>query len=400
MTEPITTSLGRRAVTAVVVLAFSLSTAGLAGVAVGVEVENPFEPERTVVHADFERAVGLYDQSRVFADGVEVGEVTDIDVLADTVRVELTLDDIAIEADTEAILRLRSLIGERYVELTDVWTGDGERLESGDVIPLERTVVPAEITEVLDEAARVSKELDGATLNRVIEELAVVVGNDGVAVEALLEDLADAGDVVAARADDLDELIGSLDTAVATLAEKDQTVVSVLRNGTTVSQALLAQEGALDAAVRSIDTIVGDLADFAGDQRQGLTDLAGDLAEIGELLASHRTDFEQTVDYLPWASYGFARAITHDGDRWYLQPQVTGTLVAPFIPNINSRGGIGSEEEDNRLVPGVDFNDSVVRDVLPWQIDTTPLLGTGPLLPSASLGPITIDADGSGSAEP
>ena len=400
MTEPITTSLARRAVTAVVVLGFSLSTAGLAGVALGVEVENPFEPERTVVHADFERAVGLYDQSRVFADGVEVGEVTDIEVLPDTVRVELTLDDIAIEAGTKAILRLRSLIGERYVELTDVWTGDGARLETGDVIPLERTVVPAEITEVLDEAARVSKELDGATLNRVIEELAVVVGNDGVAVEALLEDLADAGDVVAARADDLDELISSLDTAVATLAEKDQTVVSVLRNGTTVSQALLAQEGALDAAVRSIDTIVGDLADFAGDQRQGLTDLAGDLAEVGELLASHRADFEQTVDYLPWASYGFARAITKDGDRWYLQPQVTGTLVAPFIPNLNSRGGVGSEEEDNRLVPGVDFNDSIVRDVLPWQIDTTPLLGTGPLLPSASLGPITIDADGSGSAEP
>jgi phospholipid/cholesterol/gamma-HCH transport system substrate-binding protein len=400
MSEPITTSLARRAVSAVVVLAFSLSTAGLAGVAFGVEVENPFEPERTVVHAEFERAVGLYEQSRVFADGVEVGEVTDIEVLPDAVRVELTLDDIAIEADTEAILRLRSLIGERYVELTDVWTGDGDRLETGHVIPLERTVVPAEITDVLDEAARVSKEMDGATLNRVIEELAVVVGNDGVAVEALLEDLAEAGEVVAARADDLDELISSLDTAVATLAEKDQTVVSVLRNGTTVSQALLAQEGALDAAVRSIDTIVGDLADFAGDQRQGLTDLAGDLSEVGELLASHRVDLEQTVDYLPWASYGFARAITKDGDRWYLQPQVTGTLVAPFIPNINSRGGVGSEEEDNRLVPGVDFNDSVVRDVLPWQIDTTQLLGTGPLLPSMSLGPITLDADGSGSAEP
>jgi phospholipid/cholesterol/gamma-HCH transport system substrate-binding protein len=398
MTEHVRTSLTRRAVTAVVVMAFSLSTASLAGVALGVEVDNPFEPERTVIHAEFERAVGLYDQSRVFADGVEVGQVTGIEVLPGSVRVELSINDIAIEADTSAILRLRSLIGERYVELTDVWTGDGERLESGDVIPLERTVVPAEITDVLDEAARVSKELDGATLNRVIEELAVVVGDDGAAVEALLEDLADAGDVVAARADDLDELIGSLDTAVATLAEKDQTVVSVLRNGTTVSQALLAQEGALDAAVQSIDTIVGDLAGFAGDQRQGLTDLAGSLSEVGELLAAHRADFERTVDYLPWASYGFARAITHDGDRWYLQPQVTGTLVAPFIPNLNSRGGVGSEEEDNRLVPGVDFNDSVVRDVVPWQVDTTPLLGSGPLLPSASLGPITMDADGSGSA--
>ena len=66
------------------------------------------------------------------------------------------------------------------------------------------------------------------------------------------DDLADAGAVVAGQADELDELIGSLDTAVATLAEKDDTVVSVLRNGTTVSQALLAQQGALDAAVTGL----------------------------------------------------------------------------------------------------------------------------------------------------
>ena len=393
-------SLVRRALAALVVLAFSLSSAGLAGVALGVEIANPFAPGTTMAYAEFERAVGLYERSRVFADGIEVGEVTGVDVLTDRVRVELTLDDIAIRADTEAILRLRSLIGERYVELTGVWTGEGPRLEPGDVIPLERTVVPAEITEVLDEAARVSRDLDGPRLNRVINELAAVVGRDGAAVEALLDDLADAGEVVATRADDLDELIGSLDTAVATLAEKDQTAVSLLRNGTAVSQALLAQEGALDAAVTSIDRIVGDLATFAGDQRSGLADLSEDLSRIGSLLVRHRTDFEQVVHYLPLASYGFARAINRDGDRWYLQPQVTGSFIQPFSPNMNSRGGVGSEDGDNRFVPAVDFSDSALRDLTPWTIDTTPLLGSGPLLPSTSIGPVTIDADGRGSDAP
>jgi phospholipid/cholesterol/gamma-HCH transport system substrate-binding protein len=397
MTAHIRPSLVRRAVAAAVLLAFSASSAGLAGVALGVEVDNPFAPDETVVVAEFERAVGLYDQSRVMADGVEVGEVTGIDVGPDMVRVELHLDDIAIRADTGAILRLRSLIGERYVELTSVWTGDGRRLESGDVIPLERTVVPAEITDVLDEAARVSRELDGQTLGRVIDELAVVFGNDGAAVEVLLDELADAGATVAGQADELDELIGSLDTAVATLAEKDDTVVSVLRNGTTVSQALLAQQGALDAAVSSIDRIVGDLATFTGDQRGVLTDLTNDLSVIGSILADHRTDFEQIVHYLPLASYGFARAINKDGDRWFLQPQVTGTLVQPFTPNLNSQGGVGSEDFDNRFVPAVDFTGSPLGSAVPDEVDTTPVLGTGPLLPSTRLGPIIVDSDGSGS---
>jgi phospholipid/cholesterol/gamma-HCH transport system substrate-binding protein len=390
------TSLARRSVAAAILLAFSLSTAGLAGVALGVEVDNPFEPERTEVVAEFERAVGLYEQSRVFADGVEVGEVTDVDVESDRVRVTLSIDDIAIRADTEAILRLRSLIGERYVELTGVWSGEGEQLASGDVIPLDRTVVPAEITDVLDEAARVSKELDGEALGRVLDELAIVVGDDGVAVEALLDELSQAGATVAGQADELDELIGSLDTAVATLAEKDQTVVSVLRNGTTVSRALLTQQGALDAAVTSIDRIIGDLADFTGEQRAGLTDLTADLSTVGTILANRRAEWQQIIHYLPMASFGFARAINQDSGRWTLQPQVTGTLITPFLPNLNSRGGVGSEDFDNRLVPAIDFEDSIVRDVLPETIDTTPLLGTGPLLPSFSLGPVTIDADGTG----
>src|SRR3546814_17885825 len=85
-------SLARRSVAAIILLAFSLSTAGLAGAALGVEVENPFEPDRTVVVAEFERAVGLYEQSRVFAEGGEVGEVTDIDVPPDRLPVALPHD--------------------------------------------------------------------------------------------------------------------------------------------------------------------------------------------------------------------------------------------------------------------------------------------------------------------
>ena len=386
----------RKAIAAVVLFVFTLSSAHLAGVAVGVPIENPFSPGETRVVAEFERAVGLYPQSRVVADGVEVGEVTDIEILSDRVRVELELHDIAIAADTKAVLRLRSLIGERYVELDSVWAGEGQRLEGGDVIGLDRTVIPAEITEFLDEAARVSDELDGAALGRVVDELAVVLADEGRAVATLLTELDAAGAVVAERADEIDATLVALDRAIATLAEEDQTIASVLRNGTTVSQALLAQQGALDAAITGIDTLVGELATFTRDQREGLTDVTSDLDTIGGLLASHRADFEQVVHYLPLASYGFARAISRDGDRWFLQPQVTGTLVQPFTPNLNSRGGLGSENDDNRFVPAVDFEDSVAREIVPRDIDTTPILGAGPLLPSGSIGPITIDAEGSG----
>ncbi len=121
---------------------------------------------------------------------------------------------------------------------------------------------------------------------------------------------------------------------------------------------------------------------------------------VREVLADHRADWAQVIHYLPMASYGFARAINQDSGRWYLQPQVTGTLIQPFLPNLNSRGGVGSEDSDNRFVPAIDYSESPLRTVVPETVDTTPLLGTGPLLPSTTLGPVSIDADGTGGDQP
>src|SRR3546814_15411150 len=102
----------------------------------------------------------------------------------------------------------------------------------------------------------------------------------------------------------------------------------------------------------------------------------------GTIFANRRNGLSQIIHYLPMAAFGFARAINQDSWRWYLQPQVTGTLVTPFLPNLNSRGGVGSEDFDNRLVPSINYENSILRDVVPETIDTTPLLGAGTSLPA------------------
>jgi hypothetical protein len=54
---------------------------------------------------------------------------------------------------------------------------------------------------------------------------------------------------------------------------------------------------------------------------------------------------------------------------------------------------------DNRFVPEVDFTGGGLDHALPNQIDTTPILGTGPLLPEGQIGPVAVDADGDGTVE-
>jgi len=399
MTRTTDRTARRRLATAAVVLAVGVALPGVFGVAFALGPPDPFATGDVEVTIEFPSAVGLYPQSEVFVDGLHAGEVTDIEQTVDRVRVSVRLDDVPVAADARALLRLRSLIGERYIELGPEWTGEGPRLADGAVIPMEQAIVPAEISDVLTEASRVVDELDAASLGRVLHEFATAVEGNDDAIAGGLVHLRNLSAAVTAQLDDLDTAITTLDRVVGDLAARDDAVAGILTNGAAVSGALLAQEGALDAAITSIDALLAEVNELAAGQRTNLTAAIDGLDRLGQQLTAHAGDIGRVIEALPLASYGFARAIFQDNGRWFLQPQATGTLFAPWVPNMNSRGGIGSETGDNRLIPQVDFTGGPLDQAIPNEIDTTPVLGTGPLLPELRLGPVQIDSDGDGEVE-
>lgn len=389
----------RRLGLAAVLLAFGISLPGVFGVAFALDPADPFSPGGVDVTIEFPSAVGLYPRSEVLVDGLHAGEVTEIEQTVDRVLVSVRLDDVPVAADARALLRLRSLIGERYVELGPEWTGDGAQLADGDVIPMERAIVPAEISDVLTEASRVVDQIDSAALARVLDEFATAVEGNDDAIAGTLTQFRDLSAAVAGQLDTLDTSITTLDRVIGDLAARDDAVAGILANGAAVSSALLTQEGALDAAITGIDSLLAEVNELAGSQRANLTAAVDGLDRLGQQLTAHAAEIGRVIEELPLASYGFARAIFQDNGRWFLQPQATGTLFAPWVPNMNSRGGIGSETGDNRFVPQVDFTGGPLDRAAPNEIDTTPVLGSGPLLPERQLGPVQVDSDGDGEVD-
>jgi ABC-type transporter Mla subunit MlaD len=270
-----------------------------------------------------------------------------------------------------------------------MWTGDGPQLADGATIPLERTVVPAEISDVLDEASRVAEGIDGKAVASIVHELATALDKDAVA--GVTTGLAQVNATVGARATELDDSLVHVQRVVSSLAARDQRIGGLLQSATVVSQALLAQDGALDAAITGLDGLLGEVSRTTGANREKLVATVDVLDRVGRILAAHEAGWQEIITKLPWASYGFYRAIDHDGDRWFLMPQATGVLFAPYVPNMNSRGGPGSDKEDNSVLPRVDFSGSPLRSAVPEQIDLTGFTGEGPLLPASRIGPVTVD---------
>ena len=111
----------------------------------------PLRPEGYRFKAAFPEAALLAKEADVRMAGVNVGKVkgTELGRGGRTTIAEIELDDrfAPIRADTRAILRQKSLLGETYVELT-AGTASGEDLGEGDTLRRANVQDTVELDEV------------------------------------------------------------------------------------------------------------------------------------------------------------------------------------------------------------------------------------------------------------
>ena len=374
----------RRVVVGAVLAALVWSVLGLAGVSVAVD---PFRPDTTKITAIFPRTVGLYPKSRVRVDGIDAGWVTKVEPQLHGVKVDLEVHDVAIAGDATAALRLKSMIGERYIELGPVWNGKGPKMKSGTTLRANRVRVPAEISDVLDEFTRLAEGVDKKAIGKFVHELATAVDGRQDDLAAMVSNFADVGRTVQGRADDIDRSMVALSQVMGTLADRDDNMVRLMHSAAAVSDALLAHEGAMDASISGVNKLLDQVNTFTRSQKEKLVTLLDGLDRVGTVLAKHDNDFGQVVETLPQVAYNYIRAVDNDGQRWYTINNPFGILFLPTAPNINSRGGPGSDREDHTFLPTVDWSNSAVGQNYPHTIDLTGPTGSGPLLPSFKVGP-------------
>jgi len=196
--------------------------------------------------------------------------------------------------------------------------------------------------------------------------------------------MAHVGESVAAQAHALDDSLQQLQRVIGTLSAKDDDIVRILRSSTAVSQALLAQQGSLDAGISGLDKLLGTLTDFTSKEKAKIVQAVQLLSTTGKQLADHADGWSRLVNEVPYYAYGWYNAIHHDGDHFFMMEQISGIMFLPYPHQLNEGGGPGAAGGDNTVYPSVDFSCSPARAAVPWQVDPTVYTGPGPLLPAYS----------------
>jgi phospholipid/cholesterol/gamma-HCH transport system substrate-binding protein len=219
------------------------------------------------VNVDFGDASGLYPKAAVTYRGVEVGQVSKLEVTDEGAIATLRLDnDARIPAGASAELHSTSAVGEQYVDLVDPRTlpAGGEVLADGARIPRERAVEMPQITPVLDSVNRLLESVPKAETKRVLDEVDAGLGGAGPDLNELVDSTGDVLSEAQARIDATTSLIAAVQPVLETqrdLGSRTQSYAASLDELTTALAAgdsaavrtlLKNAPGGLDAATRTV----------------------------------------------------------------------------------------------------------------------------------------------------
>jgi phospholipid/cholesterol/gamma-HCH transport system substrate-binding protein len=297
------------------------------------------------VHIMFRDVLDLVPQSTVKVNDVNVGKVTDVSLDGYTADVTVQLRrDVKLPDNAEATIRQTSLLGEKFVSLAAPETGaSADLLQSGDVIPLERSGRNPEVEEVLGALSLLLNGGGVAQLRTIAKELNIALeGREGTTRSVL---------------DQVQTLMTQLDDHKAD-------IVNAIDKLNDLSVAINKQRSSIDAALEELPSALTSI----DKQRKDLVKLLHALAELSDVgVDVIRASKDATIDSLQQLTPVLSQ-IAASGDDFVNAFNVF--LTYPFVDEV-----VGRDPQVARNLHMGDYtNLSVTLDI---NVDTGITLPTG-----------------------
>jgi phospholipid/cholesterol/gamma-HCH transport system substrate-binding protein len=258
------------------------------------------------VKADFSNAVGLLPGSEVDYLGVTYGTVSSVERIDGGVRVAMKIDKSKkIPDNSSANIFRKSALGEQYIEFDPPpgYTNGGPYYLKDVVVPMSRTTVPLEFSELLRSASRLVSAIPPDALNTLVHEAAVGVNG---------------------RVDSLRGLADSGDKLSQMLVQRTAALDRLATNNTRLTHVFTEHSDSLAQSVSDLRQVAQTLKDARGDTTILLQKGSQLLGTAADLVAGHKADLDCDLKTLELVT----DVTTTDHNLQGLQTVLTGAPVA------------------------------------------------------------------------
>ena len=250
--------------------------------------------------AEFVDATGVVKGDDIRIAGVKVGVVEDVEIVDRTrALVSFTVaDGTPLTRATQAAIRYRNLVGQRYISLSQ-GVGDSGRLAEGDTIPVAQTSPALDLTVLFNGFKPLFAALSPSDINKLSYEIVQVFQGEGGTLEGLLAHTASVTSTLAGRDELIGQLIDNLNEVLDHIGDRDDQLTRLIQTFRTFVHGLKTDRAAILGSLEQISALSVQTADLVSGIRQPFVEDIKQLRSFAGNLDRNKGEIDRALQVLP-----------------------------------------------------------------------------------------------------
>lgn len=244
-------------------------------------------------YANFSEAGGLKPGDEVRVAGVSVGDVEEIELRGDHVRVAFRMDDgIGFGPKSGAEIRVRTILGAMYLSVVPEGTG---QMQAGTTIPAKRTVSPYDVIDAFSGLSETTDRIDTQQLAKALDTLSGVADQSPDEFKSAIHGVSALSRKVAARDEQINTLLGNLDKVSGVLADRNDELAKLFRDGQVLFKAVAARRDSIHDLLVATQKLSKELTGLIEDTEGELKPALDNLNAVVQVLRKNQNNLDETL---------------------------------------------------------------------------------------------------------
>lgn len=250
----------------------------------------------TEYRAEFTDAAGLVPGEEVRVAGIKVGTVTDLKLATGGsgahVVVTFTVKGIDLGTATTAGIEVKTLLGQHYLSLAPAGSGT---LAKDAVIPLSRTTTPVNIVPAFQQLTTETQQIDTAQVSKAFDVLATTLSRTAPQMTQTLRGLSRLSESITSRDAQIHTLFERTSQVSGIVAARDQDIAQLLTDTNTVLAELDRRRATITSIINGTGALARQLSGLVSDNRNQLAPALAKLNGVLAVLRANRANLDQAL---------------------------------------------------------------------------------------------------------
>ena len=242
--------------------------------------------------ADFTDAGGLKVSDQVEVAGIEVGQVTKMELAGNKVEVTFTAKKVRMATNSRAAIKTGTLLGKRFLGL---YPGSGPQMDAGDTIPLARTSTPYNVSRSIEDVAQQLHDFDKPKIQAALNSFSDAFQDTPANFKATFDNVKRLSLTISSRDQQLRELLAHANGVSGVLADRTQSFQRILLDGNQLLGELQARQQLFNELFRNFNYVAEQARQFVRENNQQLGPVLDETNQMLSIIQKNNANLQLSI---------------------------------------------------------------------------------------------------------